>query len=320
MDAARRAVGRAVSRPIVVGSLFSGVGGMDLGLELAGFRTAWQCEIDPWRRLVLARHWPNIPRFADVTTLAADPSALPPVDVICGGFPCQDASVAGRGAGIHGARTGLWFRMLDIIQATRPIGVIGENVPGLLRRGLDVACRGLQDAGYEVEATRLSAADIGFSHRRERVVIVAVLANADGPRQLQRGGSVAELRGWAGDGGAGPQAVGHGAGHGLLKAAHERARAPDQDGGQSRPDAHIGPRRGEAQPGVDRAPDGLPPWVDRRCAGRGEDPYPEEPPRTATRRRGDGQAQRVTALGNAFVPLCAYVAGMRLMERLRGAP
>ena len=101
-----------------VGSLFTGVGGMDLGLELAGFRTAWQCEIDPWRRAVLAQHWPDIPRYEDVSTLALSPADLPPVDVICGGFPCQDASVANPGGrGIGGARTGLWFRMLDIITA-----------------------------------------------------------------------------------------------------------------------------------------------------------------------------------------------------------
>lgn len=328
-----------------VGSLFSGIGGMDLGLELAGFRTAWQCEIDPWRRAVLARHWPDIPRYDDVSTLAIAAADLPPVDVICGGFPCQDASVANPGGrGIEGSRTGLWFHMLDLIRALRPVGVIGENVPGLLRRGLDVACRGLQDAGYEVEATRVRASDFGLSHRRERVVIVAVLANAhpggpgpgagsrsepagwpapdgcgegvaypdrDGQPQPPR--SLAEQRGWTGDSGAGSPLMGHGHGHGQGQPQRQGV------GGYPRPQQSpaVGAGGRPAQPRLGGAPDGLPAWVDRRCAGRGEAQYPEEPPRTARRQRGDGTPQRVSALGNAFVPLCAYVAGMRLLERLR---
>lgn len=308
------------------GSLFSGIGGMDLGLELAGFRTAWQCEIDPWRRAVLAQHWPDIPRYDDVTTLALSPADLPPVDVICGGFPCQDASVANPGGrGIEGARTGLWFHMLDLIRILQPVGVIGENVPGLLRRGLDVACRGLQDAGYEVEATRLRASDLGFSHRRERVVIVAVLADAHAGGSRARAGSASKPAGRPAPDGRGALVADTGRQPGQRDGEPAMAH-PDALGDQAPqrgPGAHGGDRhaprdhdRRPAQPRLGGTPDGLPAWVDRRCAGRGEAQYPEEPPRTAPRRRGDGAAQRVSALGNAFVPLCAYIAGMRLLERL----
>jgi len=87
------------------GSLFAGIGGFDLGLERAGMECAWQVEIDPWARRVLARHWPSVPRYEDVREVGAH--NLEPVDVICGGFPCQDISHAGKRAGIEGERSGL---------------------------------------------------------------------------------------------------------------------------------------------------------------------------------------------------------------------
>ena len=110
-----------------IGSLFSGIGGLELGLERAGVgRVAWQVEIDPFCRAVLAKHWPDVERFEDVRSVGA--SNLSPVDVICGGFPCQDVSLAGLGRGLEGERSGLWFEYLRIVTEMRPRFVVVENV------------------------------------------------------------------------------------------------------------------------------------------------------------------------------------------------
>src|SRR5437868_12864822 len=118
--------------------LFSGIGGFSLGLERAGMRTVAFCEIEPYARAVLRKHWPNVPCYDDVRTLTADrlnADGIVP-DVICGGFPCQDISVAGSGAGLDGARSGLWSEYARLIGEVRPRFVIVENVAALLARGL----------------------------------------------------------------------------------------------------------------------------------------------------------------------------------------
>ncbi len=164
-----------------IGGLFSGIGGLEVGLEAAipGSETVWQCEIDPYCRAVLAHHWPNAMRYDDVTRL--NTTTLAPVDIICGGFPCQDVSLAGAGAGLAGARSGLWFEYLRIIDGMRPRFVVIENVLGLVRRGLDVVVRGLEALGYTVEGSRIRAGDVGAPHRRERVFLLAWLADSNCP-------------------------------------------------------------------------------------------------------------------------------------------
>jgi len=163
-----------------IGSLFSGVGGLELGLERAGVgEVAWQVEREPYAQKVLAKHWPHAKRYDDVTTVGAH--NLAPVDVICGGFPCQDISTAGRGAGLKGARSGLWFQMLRIIEEMRPYVVIAENVAALRARGLPVVVAGLRDAGYRVVVVPCAAEDVGAPHRRERIFICAFrMADARG--------------------------------------------------------------------------------------------------------------------------------------------
>jgi DNA (cytosine-5)-methyltransferase 1 len=99
--------------PLRVGSLFSGIGGFDLGFERAGMRTSWFVEQDAYCQAVLRKHWPDVPIHNDVCTVGADD--LEPVDVLCGGFPCQDLSVAGKGAGLAGARSGLWAEFARLI-------------------------------------------------------------------------------------------------------------------------------------------------------------------------------------------------------------
>jgi DNA (cytosine-5)-methyltransferase 1 len=152
--------------------LFSGIGGFSLGLERAGMRTVAFCEIDPYCRAVLAKHWPGVPCFDDVRKLTAA-DITEPVDVICGGFPCQDISVAGKGAGLAGERSGLWREYARLIGEIRPRYVIVENVAALLGRGLSTVLGDLSEIGYDAEWHVISAADVGAPHRRERVWIVA---------------------------------------------------------------------------------------------------------------------------------------------------
>jgi DNA (cytosine-5)-methyltransferase 1 len=154
------------------GSLFSGIGGIDLGLERAGMKCQWQVEIDPFCRKVLAKHWPNVERYEDVRAVGS--GTLGPVDVIAGGFPCQDVSVAGKKAGIkEGTRSGLWFEFHRIICELRPRYVFVENVPGLLTDGMGRVLSDLAESGYDAEWEVLSAADVGAPHLRKRVFIVA---------------------------------------------------------------------------------------------------------------------------------------------------
>jgi DNA (cytosine-5)-methyltransferase 1 len=145
---------------LTIGSLFSGVGGLELGLEWAGLGPVlWQVEQNAFCRSVLAKHWPNARRYIDVrdceareetllgTSYRSEGHKLAPVDVVCGGFPCQDISVAGAGAGLEGMRSGLWFDYLRIVSAVRPRFVAIENVSALVNRGLGTVLEGLTEIG-----------------------------------------------------------------------------------------------------------------------------------------------------------------------------
>ena len=157
---------------MTIGSLFSGIGGLELGLEWAGLGPVkWQVENDAFCRRVLERHWPDAERFDDVRNVSA--RELEPVDVVCGGFPCQDISLAGRGDGIDGARSGLWSEFARIVGELRPRFVVVENVATLVTRGLDRVFGDLAEGGYDAIWFPLRASDIGASHRRERIFIVA---------------------------------------------------------------------------------------------------------------------------------------------------
>lgn len=155
--------------------LFSGIGGFSLGLERAGMATAMFCEIEPFCRRVLAKHWPGVPIHDDVRTLdrlvVAEKAGA--VDLVCGGFPCQDISVAGKGAGLGGERSGLWFEYRRIVEEVAPRWVVIENVPALRSRGLDTVLGGLAALGYDAEWHCVPASALGAPHRRDRVWIVA---------------------------------------------------------------------------------------------------------------------------------------------------
>ncbi len=155
-----------------VGSLFSGAGLCDLGFTRAGLRHEFFCEIDPFCRSILARHWPGVPAFEDIRALRG--AALPKVDLLAGGFPCQDVSSIGKRKGIaENTRSGLWLEFARLIQEVNPRYVLIENVKGLLSGGLEIVLSDLSRLGYAATWHCLPAAALGAPHIRERVFILA---------------------------------------------------------------------------------------------------------------------------------------------------
>lgn len=165
---------RSECAKITVGSLFAGIGGFDLGFERAGFDVIWQCEKDDYCQRVLNKHWPDTPVYDDVQTLYTydGPSPTRP-DVLIGGFPCQDISLAGKGAGLEGERSSLWWEFARIIRLVRPRYAVLENVRALVNRGLPAILGWLARHGYDAEWQIVSAAALDAPHLRERVFIVA---------------------------------------------------------------------------------------------------------------------------------------------------
>ena len=156
-------------------SLFSGIGGLDLGLERAGWECIGQCEIEPFAIACLEKHWPQVTRWTDVRKLQASDvvrSAGGAIDAIVGGFPCQPWSTAGKGLGADDPRH-LWPEYYRLIRELRPRWIIGENVPGLLPRGADAVLSDLEAEGYTCWPIVLAASDVGATHRRQRVFFVA---------------------------------------------------------------------------------------------------------------------------------------------------
>jgi DNA (cytosine-5)-methyltransferase 1 len=155
---------------LTVGSLFAGIGGFDLGLERAGMKVIWQSEIDPYASAVLKKHWPNVPNHGDIRTITSATVERP--DVLCGGFPCQDASVGNvYGQGSAGDRTGLYVeavRLADEFECP----VLMENVPGLLGRGFGDVLGALAEIGFDAEWECISARSVGADHERERMWIL----------------------------------------------------------------------------------------------------------------------------------------------------
>lgn len=156
-----------------IGSLFSGIGGLELGLEWAGLGSVvWQVEQEPFCRQILAQHWPTADRSVQDVREAGSHN-LEPVDLICGGFPCQDVSGAGKGAGLAGSRSGLWFEFARIVGELRPRWVVVENVASGAKRWVDAIVAGLGELGYQALPIPLSASDVGAPHKRARIFVVA---------------------------------------------------------------------------------------------------------------------------------------------------
>lgn len=179
-------------------------------------RTRAFCEIDPWCRQHLAAHWPGVPVYSDVRTLRG--ADIGPVDLICGGFPCQDISEAGKRIGIDGSRSGLWVEFLRLVQELRPSWVVAENVAAIRYRGYDRVAADLAEAGYACRPFMVAALHVGATQERKRAWIVANANDArlqravrarqpDAPRQEREATCSEPLRSACGLWPPGPRAV-----------------------------------------------------------------------------------------------------------------
>lgn len=209
---------------LTIGSLFSGIGGLELGLEWAGLGPVlWQVESDPFCQRILAKHWPEAERFDDVRAVGAE---LRRVDLICGGFPCQDLSPAGTREGLAGERSGLWREFARVVSAVRPRWVVVENTGGGASAWVDAVSGDLAERGYEVLPCPVSAWAVGASHIRQRVFLVAYAHDRDGQLAVAEHAEVAEppsLRADSAQVGLDAGLLREGAG----ASGHERARAAD---------------------------------------------------------------------------------------------
>ena len=180
------------------GSLFAGIGGFDLGLERAGMICRWQVENNPFCNKILAKHWPDVKRYGDIKDVGKH--NLESVDLICGGFPCQPFSVAGKQRGKEDDRY-LWPEMLRVITEVKPTWIIGENVAGIIRMELDQVLFDLEDQGYEAQPLVIPACAVDAPHRRDRVWIVAHSAKQrERRRRVQRSNKDrATIKEWASD-------------------------------------------------------------------------------------------------------------------------
>ena len=182
-------------------SLFSGIGGLDLAAEWAGFKTVGQCEWADYPTKILEKHWPSVPRWRDIRTLTKESfyeqTGLRTVDVVSGGFPCQPFSVAGKHGGKDDDRY-LWPEMLRVIREICPLWVIGENVPGIVNLALDTVLADLEGEGYEAQPFIVPACGVDAPHKRDRVCILAHAINGGSAmrrhRELQDAGTNGDER------------------------------------------------------------------------------------------------------------------------------
>jgi DNA (cytosine-5)-methyltransferase 1 len=165
------------------GSLFAGIGGIDLGFERCGMECKWQVEINDYAQKVLAKHWPKVHRERDIRECSV--RNLERVDIIAGGFPCQDISYAGLGAGLDGERSGLFFEAVRLVRELQPRAVVLENVAALLTRGLDRVLGTLAEVGYDAEWHCIPAAYVGAPHIRDRVFVIAIHSNPENSNARQ---------------------------------------------------------------------------------------------------------------------------------------
>ena len=269
-------------------SLFSGIGGLDLAAEWAGFTTVGQCEFADYPTKVLEKHWPDVPRWRDVRTLTKESfyerTGLRTVDVISGGFPCQPFSVAGKQKG-KGDDRYLWPEMLRVIRELRPNCVVGENVPGIIKIAAGQVVKDLERAGYHVVVFNFEAAAVGAWHRRSRVFFTGLADVADADGSGLQGRKQPETPDAAEGAGEQPSCAPAGECSEAVYDAMCSGCAGDAQWGQSQELADG--RCWAAEPDVGRVAHGIPARVDR-----------------------------LKCLGNAVVPQQAYPIFKALMEEL----
>lgn len=262
-------------------SLFSGIGGLDLAAEWAGMQTIAFCERDKFCQKVLAKHWPDVPCFDDVTTLKGSDTHAP-VDLIAGGYPCQPFSVAGRRKGKDDARY-LWPEFSRLIDELRPSWVVGENVAGHITNGLDAVCDDLESKNYAVQTYVFPASAVGAHHKRDRCFVVA---NAKCTTSIKRPESTVQRR-WSDKA---EQAWVGGSSNDATHANSERCEkfnlaAKSEVEGLNPWRTDSGGRMWAAEPNVGRVAHGIP-----------------------------GRMDRLKSLGNAVVPQQAYPIFKAIMD------
>jgi len=273
--------------------LFSGIGGFALAaswvwaddLELQGF-----CEIDNYCQKVLKKNFPDVPIYEDITEL--QPEWFDDIDLLTGGFPCQDISVAGKGEGIEGERSGLWFEMLRLISGIRPRYALIENVPMLLHRGLGRVICDLASIGYDAEWQVVSAADVGAPHLRKRIWIVAypISINGGNPHRSEPSDSLE---------GKGPGEPDRARGSSRTM-AHATSVRPSRSGQSQYPGHQTPSGKGETVNFIDECIGDI--WSTEPDLGRVADGVPH-------------RVDRLRGLGNAIVPHCAAL----IMDRIKAA-
>ncbi len=264
---------------ITFGSLFAGIGGFDLGFEQAGMKCIWQVEKNEYAVKVLEKQWPHVHRWDDVRTFPPVPAGDWRADVICGGFPCQDLSPAGKGKGLSGDRSGLWYEMRRIVEAIIPRCVVIENTHHCWRRWVPFVRRDLRRIGYASVPFRLQASDFGLYHRRARAFVVAY-----------------------------NDSLGCDWGSMLQEAANATRRVSPEGGYAIAPDAHSawqlqqeGGLKEQRRRSSDSAAQARQRWSIEPCLGRGLHGV-------------SAKVDRIRCLGNAVVPQVARWIGLRIVE------
>jgi DNA (cytosine-5)-methyltransferase 1 len=296
-----------MSPPLTVGSLFTGIAGLDLGLERAGMRVVWQSEIEPYCCRVLEKHYPHVPNLGDITQI--DWSRVERPDLVCGGYPCQPFSFAGARRGEDDPRH-LWPHFATCLRVLRPGWVLLENVPGILTLGFGQVAADLAALGYDLEWECLPAAAVGAPHLRYRIFVVAHASDTDRDREHARpldaemastSQPVADTKRFGAGGPRRTDLTGHGQSRETVRqsvrsnsgedvADSDQARCPDVFGGATlaqRPGwgAADGAGWWESEPDMGRVAHGIPHRVDR-----------------------------LRALGNAVVPQVAEYVGRQIVE------
>ena len=307
---------------LTVLDLFSGIGGFSRGLELTGrFDTVAFCESEPFCRAILRKQWPGIPVFPDIRSLSLRPGFA---DVVCGGFPCQNISVAGKQGGINGEHSGLWKEFKRIIKEVHPAYAVIENVAALRGNGLVTVLQDLWEIGYDAEWNIISAAEVGAPHLRERIWIVAYPC-----RQGSQGESGTQPEDTEPPGLGGGQASTYSDERGLETPRPEQQAAgvagcPEEEMEMAVPDPggighsrrFLGTQDSETvryhlrywdkiEPPVCGVDDGLPPGLDGADNHRGLKALCELE-----------RKERVKALGNSIVPVIATLIGRAIVEDL----
>ena len=295
-------------------SLFSGIGGIDIAAEKAGFITVGQCEQAEYPLKVLSKHWSKVPKWSDVNELSAksfrDRTGIDRPTLISGGFPCQPFSVAGNQKGEEDSRY-LWPSMLSVITSLTPDWVIGENVPGIIPKAGESICKDLEHAGYSVGIFNIEAACIGANHRRARIFFVA---HANSAWELQPQGGIEKFRERLGNS---SQNVSDSDNRSRVMRGNREFSAtskPERAGDYNRrgTQEHEPRKWGQPEPGMGRVVDGISVRMDPSLI------IGPEPNIPRLVEHCNNREERLKALGNAVVPAQVYpiLAAIAEVEKL----